>query len=71
MTADELRTPFGVTLATLAALALLVGGAWGDGLLSTRAAQGALAGLAVGAAVLATAYVAHTTSQRLRGETDA
>jgi len=50
------RTPVAVTLVALFVLALGVGGLHGDGHLSDRAAWGALAGLATGAATLVVAF---------------
>jgi hypothetical protein len=54
------RTPVVITVATFVGLALAVAGLHSDGHLSTRAAWGALSGLAVALAVLAVSAVVVT-----------
>lgn len=65
---DELRRSVRAVVATTFALVVLIGGAWGDGYLSTRAAYGGLAGLAVASVVLGVAYLIET---RIRGGSSA
>lgn len=55
---DELGTALRVVAVATVLLALAIGGAWGNGIISTRGAHGALAGLLVADAVLATSALA-------------
>jgi hypothetical protein len=55
---DELGTALRVVAVATVLLALAIGGAWGNGHVSTREAHGALAGLLVADAVLATSALA-------------
>lgn len=65
---DHLGTPVHATVMGYVILSLLIGGAWGDGYLSARAAHGGLAGLSIAMVVLTTAHIVRT---RIRGGPDA